>query len=44
VPGISKTPLVGGQWSIVDGKPQLSVVENGDHPEIAATAEVRLIG
>lgn len=44
VPGISKTPLVGGQWSVVDGKPQLTIVENTDHPDIPATAEVRLIG
>ncbi len=44
VPGISKTPLVGGQWSVVDGKPQLAVIENGAHPEIATSGELRLIG
>lgn len=44
VPGISKTPLVGGQWSVVDGKPVLSIVENGDQPEIATTGGLRLIG
>lgn len=43
VPNISKTPLVGGQWQLVDGKPSLVVVENGDHPEIATTGEMRLI-
>ena len=44
VPNISKTPLVGGQWRIVDGKPVIDIVENGDHPNIAKTADVRLIG
>jgi branched-chain amino acid transport system substrate-binding protein len=43
VPSISKTPLVGGQWSIEDGKPVLNIVENGDHPAIATTASVKLI-
>jgi branched-chain amino acid transport system substrate-binding protein len=44
VPNISKTPLVGGQWSIEDGKPVLKIVENGDHPAISTTADVTLIG
>ena len=44
VPGISKTPLVGGQWHIKDGKPVLEIVENGDHPTIAKTGTVALIG
>ena len=44
VPGISKTPLVGGQWSVVNGKPQLAIVENGSHPEIPTSATVRPIG
>jgi branched-chain amino acid transport system substrate-binding protein len=44
VPGISKTPLVGGQWTVADGKPELLVIENGDHPEIAKTGDIRLIG
>lgn len=44
VPNISKTPLVGGQWHIEDGKPVLEIVENGDHPAIAKTADVTLIG
>ncbi len=43
VPNVSKTPLVGGQWRIEDGKPVIDIVENGDHPEIALTGEVRLI-
>jgi branched-chain amino acid transport system substrate-binding protein len=43
VPNISKTPLVGGQWSIEDGKPVLNIVENGDHPAIAKTGSVNLI-
>lgn len=44
VPNISKTPLVGGQWHIEDGKLVLEIVENGDHPAIAKTADVTLIG
>ncbi|WP_323772089.1 ABC transporter substrate-binding protein [Antarctobacter sp.] len=44
VPNISKTPLVGGQWHIKDGKPVLEIVENSDHPAIAKTADVTLIG
>ncbi|AUR01610.1 ABC transporter substrate-binding protein [Phaeobacter inhibens] len=44
VPNISKTPLVGGQWHIEGGKPVLEIVENGDHPAIAKTADVTLIG
>lgn len=44
VPGVSKTPLVGGQWTMVDGKPVLSIVENGDHPDIPLGGSVRLIG
>ncbi len=44
VPNISKTPLVGGQWHIEDGKPVLEIVENDDHPAIAKTADVTLIG
>lgn len=43
VPNVSKTPLVGGQWRLEDGKPVIDIVENGDHPEIARTGEVRLI-
>ncbi|HHN67315.1 MAG TPA: ABC transporter substrate-binding protein, partial [Thermopetrobacter sp.] len=45
VPNIAKTPLVGGQWTV--GKrewPVLDIVENGDHPDIARTGRVRLIG
>lgn len=34
VPNIAKTPLVGGQWTVKDGKPSLHIVENADHPEI----------
>jgi len=43
VPGISKTPLVGGQWGLESGTPQLQIVENADHPQIATTGDVRLI-
>ena len=44
VPNIAKTPLVGGQWQIEDGKPVLKIVENGDHPEIPLTGEMKAIG
>lgn len=44
VPNISKTPLVGGQWHVENGKPEIAVVENADHPSIVKSAEVRLIG
>lgn len=44
VPNVAKTPLVGGQWFIKDGKPVLEIVENADHPEIPTTAEMKPIG
>lgn len=44
VPNISKTPLVGGQWHIKDGKPVLEIVENSDHAAISKTSTVSLIG
>jgi branched-chain amino acid transport system substrate-binding protein len=34
VPNIAKTPLVGGQWNVKNGKPSLVIVENSDHPDI----------
>lgn len=43
VPNISKTPLVGGQWELKDGKPVLNIIENGDHPTISTTAKISLI-
>lgn len=43
VPNVSKTPLVGGQWRLEDGKPVIDIVENSDHPNIAKTGSVRLI-
>jgi len=43
VPNVSKTPLVGGQWRLEDGKPVIDIVENSDHPAIALTGDVRLI-
>ncbi|MDQ2093614.1 ABC transporter substrate-binding protein [Rhodalgimonas zhirmunskyi] len=43
VPNVSKTPLVGGQWRLEDGKPIIDIVENRDHPSIAKTGNVRLI-
>ena len=44
VPNVAKTPLVGGQWQLDGGKPVLQIVENGDHPEIPLTGEMRPIG
>ncbi|MCB1355281.1 MAG: ABC transporter substrate-binding protein [Maritimibacter sp.] len=44
VPNVAKTPLVGGQWQIEGGKPVLQIVENGDHPEIPLTGEMKPIG
>lgn len=44
VPNVSKTPLVGGQWRIDNGKPLIDIVENSDQPAIAKTGSVRLIG
>lgn len=43
VPNIAKTPLVGGQWRVENGKPVLDIVENSNHPEIPLTAEIRAI-
>jgi branched-chain amino acid transport system substrate-binding protein len=43
VPNISKTPLVGGQWHIEDGKPVLNIIENSDHPSIKTKGKVNLI-
>lgn len=44
VPGVSKTPLVGGQWRLTEGGPVIEVVENGDHPAIPAAGALRPIG
>lgn len=43
VPNVSKTPLVGGQWRVENGKPVIDIVENSDQPAIAKTGSVRLI-
>lgn len=43
VPNIAKTPLVGGQWRVENGKPILEIVENSGAPEVPLTAEVRPI-
>jgi branched-chain amino acid transport system substrate-binding protein len=44
VPNIAKTPLVGGQWSVKDGKATLNIVENSDHPEIPINGQMMAIG
>jgi branched-chain amino acid transport system substrate-binding protein len=44
-PNISKTPLVGGQWSKGTTFPyDLTIVSNKDHPEIPAGGKMRPIG
>lgn len=43
VPNVAKTPLVGGQWRMENGKPVLDIVENGDHPDIPLTGEMKPI-
>lgn len=43
VPGVSKTPLVGGQWRFEGDRPVLDIVENGDHPNIPTSADMRLL-
>ncbi|MDJ0880912.1 MAG: ABC transporter substrate-binding protein [Gammaproteobacteria bacterium] len=43
VPNVAKTPLVGGQWRMDGGKPVLDIVENGDHPSIPLTGEMKPI-
>jgi len=43
VPNIAKTPLVGGQWRLEGETPVLDIVENGMHPDIPLTAEIRPI-
>jgi branched-chain amino acid transport system substrate-binding protein len=40
VPNIAKTPLVGGQWSMQNGKPILQIVETNGHADIARGAEM----
>ncbi|MEL6362447.1 MAG: ABC transporter substrate-binding protein [Pseudomonadota bacterium] len=43
VPNVAKTPLVGGQWRLENGKPILDIVENDSHPEVALTGEMKPI-
>lgn len=43
VPNVAKTPLVGGQWRMENGNPVLDIVENGDHPDIPLTGEMKPI-
>jgi branched-chain amino acid transport system substrate-binding protein len=40
---VSKTPLVGGQWRLQDGKYDLVIVENSAHPEIPAAGVMEII-
>jgi len=44
VPNVAKTPLVGGQWRVENGKPVLDIVENDNHPDIPLTGEMKAIG
>lgn len=40
---VSKTPLVGGQWRLVDGSFELVIVENSAHPEIPTGGKMEAI-
>jgi branched-chain amino acid transport system substrate-binding protein len=44
VKNVCKTPLVGGQWTRKDGKYELVITTNPQHPEIPAAGKVRLLG
>ena len=43
VPNIANTPLVGGQWHVKDGRSGLTIVENGDHPDIPIGGQMAAI-
>ncbi len=44
VKNVKRTPLVGGQWSVKDGKPDLVIVNNDAYPDIPVGGELKLIG
>lgn len=44
VKNVQKTPLVGGQWQKKDGKSELVITTNVQHPEIPVGGELKLLG
>jgi branched-chain amino acid transport system substrate-binding protein len=44
VKNVQKTPLVGGQWQKKDGKFELVITTNVQHPEIPVGGELKLLG
>lgn len=44
VKNVQRTPLVGGQWRIENGKPNLVIVNNEEYPDIPLGGELELIG
>jgi branched-chain amino acid transport system substrate-binding protein len=44
VKNVQKTPLVGGQWQKKDGKYELVITTNVQHPEIPVGGELKLLG
>ena len=44
VKNVVRTPLVGGQWQLDSGAPELIVTNNSEAPEIPVGGEMKLIG
>jgi branched-chain amino acid transport system substrate-binding protein len=44
VKNVTKTPLVAGQWKLVNGKPELVITANGPAPQIPAGGKLEAIG
>ena len=44
VKNVVRTPLVGGQWQLKDGKPELVVTSNMEATNIPLGGEMKLIG
>jgi branched-chain amino acid transport system substrate-binding protein len=44
VKNVQKTPLVGGQWQKKDGKSELIITTNVQHPDIPVGGELKLLG
>ncbi len=44
VKNVVRTPLVGGQWQLDSGAPELVVTNNAEAPEIPVGGEMKLIG
>jgi len=44
VKNVHRTPLVGGQWQLENGKPNLVITNNKEYPDIPVGGEMKLIG